>query len=285
MNEHTDYRVALLQFAPLLGERQANLATIETVLGDAEADLFILPELATSGYALPDRESGMDLAEGLTQGEGLDRLQALAEKKDAALVAGLPLREGDRLYNAAGLFRPGAAPVFYRKLHLFYREQELFDPGDRPVEVHEHRGLNLGMMICFDWVFPEVARSLTLAGAQLLAHPSNLVLPGFAQAAMVTRSVENGVFTATCNRVGEESYPDEQKALRFTGLSQLLDPRGTRLVACDEAESSLIQASIDPGMASNKSLTPHNHLLEDRRPELYGALSSSPREKPSEQSP
>jgi predicted amidohydrolase len=274
MGTNADYRVALFQFAPQLGDREANLTAIESGLEDAEADLFILPELATSGYALPDRDAALALAEGLGAGPGLSRLQALAERKDAAIIAGLPLLEGERLYNAAGLFRPGRPPVFYRKIHLFYRERELFDAGDRPLEVHEHRGLRLGIMICFDWVFPEVARRLTLDGAQLLAHPSNLVLPGFAQAAMVTRAVENGVFAATCNRVGEEAFSDEERPLRFTGLSQLLDNRGAKLTACDEQETALIIGKIDPTAAADKSLTPHNHLLDDRRPELYGGLPS-----------
>ncbi len=282
MSGKADYRVALFQFAPRLGDRTANLDAIEAGLGEVDAELFILPELATSGYALPDRAAVMALAEDIGAGPGLDRLQALAQKKDAAIIAGFPLRESDRLYNAAGLFRPGQAPVFYRKLHLFYRERELFDAGDRPLEVHEHRGLRLGMMICFDWLFPEVARRLTLDGAQLLAHPANLVLPGFAQAAMVTRAVENGVFAATCNRVGEETFPDETKALRFTGLSQVLGNRGDRLVACGESETALLSVSIDPAAAADKSLTPHNHVLGDRRPEFYGGMPCPDKENPAE---
>ncbi len=277
MTGSADYRVALFQFAPRLAEREANLAAIETGLADTAAELFILPELATSGYALPDRAAALALGESPTGGPALERLQALAEKKDAALIVGLPLVEGERLYNAAGLFRPGRTPVFYRKLHLFYRERELFDPGDRPLTVHEHRGLHLGIMICFDWIFPEVARQLALDGAQLLAHPANLVLPGFAQAAMVTRAVENGVFAATCNRVGQEAFPDEEQALRFTGLSQLLDHRGRKLLACGENESSLLVTAIDPGAAGDKYITPHNHLLNDRRPGFYsGLLAETP---------
>ncbi len=269
-----NYRVGLFQFAPRLGDRRANLEAIEAGLEGAEAELFVLPELATSGYALQERQAALAIAERPEGSEGLERLQALAERKDAALVVGLPLHEGDKLFNASALLRPGRDPVFYRKLHLFYRERELFEPGDRPPEVHEHRGLGIGVMICFDWVFPETARLLALAGADLIAHPSNLVLPGFAQAAMVTRSVENGVFSVTCNRVGEESYTDEAKPLRFTGLSQLLDTRGERRIRFDEVETRCAVVEIDPAAAADKMLTPRNHLIEDRRVDFYGELTA-----------
>lgn len=269
-------RVGLLQFAPRLGDRAANLSAIESALTGYEADLFVLPELATSGYALPSREAGMDLAETPQVGSpGLACLQDLAEAKNAALVVGLPLREGERLFNAAALLRPDREPAFYRKLHLFYREQDLFTPGDRPPEVHEHRGLGIGMLICFDWVFPETARLLALAGADLLAHPSNLVLPDFAQTAMVTRSLENGVFSATANRTGEERFSDDSRTLRFTGLSQLLDTRGRPLLRFDRTESRCAVVELDPAAARDKLLTPRNHLLDDRRPEYYGRLLAS----------
>ena len=266
------YRVGLFQFAPRLGEREANLDAIEAGLEGADAELFVLPELATSGYALQDPTGARAVAERPEGSAGLARLQALSEAKNAALVVGLPLLEDDELFNASALLRPGREPVFYRKLHLFYREKELFAPGDRPPEVHEHRGVCIGVMICFDWVFPETARLLALAGADLIAHPSNLVLPGFAQAAMVTRSVENGVFTVTCNRVGEESYPDEEKPLRFTGLSQVLDTRGARQVGFGEDETRCEVVELDPAEAADKMITPRNHLLADRRVEFYRGL-------------
>ncbi len=127
-------------------------------------------------------------------------------------------------------------------------------------------------MICFDWVFPELARCLALAGADLLAHPANLVLPGLAQAAMVTRAIENGVFAATANRVGEERFPAAPEPLRFTGSSQLLDPRGRALLALDATETRCAVAAIAPAAARDKRLTTRNHLFADRRPDCYPGL-------------
>jgi len=263
-------RVAVVQTAPRLGEREANLADIADHARAAAADLAVFPELATCGYAFGAREAVADLAERPGGSPGLDALQALAEETSGALVVGMPLAEGGRLHNAAALLRPGAEPVFYRKLHLFYREPELFDPGDAPPAVHEFRGLRLGLMICFDWIFPELARHLALAGADLIAQPANLVLT-LCQDAMVTRAVENRVWTLTANRVGEERFPDGE-ALRFTGASQLVDPRGRRVLNLPGDAPAMDAADVDPAAARDKMVTARNHVLDDRRPALYRSL-------------
>jgi len=122
------------------------------------------------------------------------------------------------------------------------------------------------MMICFDWVFPEMARSLALLGAQVLCLSANLVLP-FCQQAMITRSIENGVFTVLCNRVGAERRAG--KELCFTGLSEIIGPRGELLARASGEEEEVIAAEIDPAMADDKWITPRNHLFEDRRLDLY----------------
>ncbi|MBN2171985.1 MAG: hypothetical protein JW819_11770 [Candidatus Krumholzibacteriota bacterium] len=268
-------RVAVVQTAPRLGERAANLADMAARARAAAADLTVFPELATCGYAFGARDAVADLAERPGGSPGLDALQALAEELRGALVAGLPLAEGGRLYNAAALLRPGAEPVFYRKLHLFYREPELFDAGDAPPRVHEFRGLRLGLMICFDWIFPELARHLALAGADLIAQPANLVLT-LCQDAMVTRAVENRVWTLTANRVGEERFPDGE-TLRFTGGSQVVDPCGRRVLALPVGEPAAGTADVDPAAARDKMVTARNHVLDDRRPALYRSLVAEDR--------
>jgi predicted amidohydrolase len=269
-------RVALCQTRPRLGEREANLGLIEEAARSVAADLYIFPELATTGYAFEGREALRDLAESPRGGPGLDLLQELAEALGAGLVCGLPLVEGNRLYNAAVLARPGAEPVFYRKLHLFYREKDLFDPGEAPPPVTPVGNLRVGMMICFDWIFPETARLLALAGADLIAHPANLVLD-LCQKAMVTRSIENGLYTATVNRIGAERYADGE-TLAFTGRSQLLNPKGRCLLRFPAEKTAVRCANIDPAAARAKQVTGRNHALADRRPEHYGALLDPPAE-------
>jgi len=263
-------RLALIQTSPRLGRRESNLAAIEEAIGSVEADVFCLPELCTSGYAYDSKEAFLELAEGRSLHPGMDYFQELSQRKGAAVIAGFPYGEEGRLFNASGLFRPGVEPMLYRKLHLFARERRVFEPGDRPPEVAEFKGARLGMMICFDWLFPEVARLLTLAGADVIVHPSNLVTP-YCQRAMFARALENSVFIATANRVGTESYPDGA-ALRFTGGSQVMGHRGDTLLELPSDGISAAVVEFEPRLARDKWITPRNHILKDRRTEFFGPL-------------
>jgi predicted amidohydrolase len=122
------------------------------------------------------------------------------------------------------------------------------------------------MMICFDWAFPEVARTLALEGADLIAHPSNLVLD-LCQRAMFARCVENRVFAVTANRHGEERRPEGR--LRFTGRSQVVGPDGSLLRRAPTRRDELFLGEIDPKRARDKKITPGNDVLRDRRPGFY----------------
>ena len=124
-------------------------------------------------------------------------------------------------------------------------------------------------MICFDWVFPEVARTLALRGADLLCHPSNLVLT-YCQKTMLTRCLENSVFAVTANRTGTETRPRGE--LVFTGQSQIVGPKGDVIVSSNSQNQELILHEIDIDTARDKSITDNNDLLSDRRPEYYTAL-------------
>mgnify|MGYP001439503708 FL=1 len=130
------------------------------------------------------------------------------------------------------------------------------------------------MMVCFDWVFPEVARALALAGADIICHPSNLVL-GYCQQAMLTRCLENKVYAITANRYGFDHRPHGN--LRFTGRSQIVAPGGTLLHKAASQRDELFVMDIDPALARDKSITPRNEVLRDRRPEFYTALTARKR--------
>ena len=122
-------------------------------------------------------------------------------------------------------------------------------------------------MICFDWRFPETARSLALQGAEIIAHPSNLVLPHCPQA-MITRCLENRVFAITADRVGDESRVPKE-FLQFIGQSQVVDPDGKILVRASETEEEVCIVEIDLEKAREKFLNPKNDIFKDRRPDLY----------------
>jgi len=259
-------KIAMLQFAPVFGELESNLETIRQALDGLTADLIILPELCTTGYQFVDREELARLAEA-PDGPSLEQMSALARNCQGNIVYGFAESSNGKLFNSAALVGKKGVLALYRKVHLFADEKRLFDPGDLGFVVHKTAGASIGIMICFDWIFPESARTLTLKGAQLIAHPANLVLP-YCQDAIVTRALENRVFCATCNRTGEEERI-EGKPLRFTGKSRLVAPDGRVLADGEGDRQELLMVEIDPRQAANKKVTPENDLLADRRPELY----------------
>ena len=121
-------------------------------------------------------------------------------------------------------------------------------------------------MICFDWIYPESARSLALKGAQLIVHPANLVLPNCPDA-MVTRCLENRVFTATADRVGEENRGGVD--LKFIGTSEIVAPDGKILCRLGVHEPAISVADIDLSLADKKQINEYNHLFKRRRPDQY----------------
>ena len=258
-------KLGLYQFSPEFGAVERNVERIARAVRGAEAELWVLPELATTGYLFADRAECGTLAESLP-GPTTEALAAVCRERGTRLVVGLAERSGERLYNAAAYLGPEGVLGTYRKVHLFDREQSCFDPGPEPFRVHPLGEFRLGMMICFDWLFPEAARSLALLGAELIVHPANLVLP-YCQAAMVTRALENGVACATCNRIGTERRAGTE--LTFTGRSQVLDPRGRLLGQAAADVEAVLVVDVDLAPARDKRITERNDRLGDRRPELY----------------
>jgi predicted amidohydrolase len=260
-------RVALYQFDPCFGEVDSNLEQVEAALSkvDAKADLWILPELFSTGYTFASRSETASLAEAI-DGPTVGRVIAWAKELNCAIAFGFAEESGGTLYNSGAIVDGNGVRMHYRKLHLFDREKLVFEAGNLPLEVLDIAGVRCGMMICFDWRFPETARSLGFLGADLLVHPSNLVLP-WCPDAMITRALENNVFIATCDRWGVEERAGQR--LRFIGSSQVVNPRGERLAALGEEEDGWIAVDIDPADARNKQVNAHNHLHGDRRPEFY----------------
>ncbi len=261
----------LIQSNPQLGAVEANLVAVQAVIAEAAFDLLVLPELFATGYYFHDRAQVRQLSEPVPGGPTTQFLIELAAAKEAFICGGLAERDGDCLYNSAVLVGPEGLIACYRKLHLFYEETLWFSPGDKPLEVHDLGVARVGMMICYDWRFPEVARVLALKGAQVILHPTNLVQP-YCQEAMITRCLENGVFAATANRIGSDTKPDGSN-LTFTGGSQVVNPRGEVLCRATVDEEAVLIIDIDPAEADDKLITEHNHLLNDRRPEHYGPVA------------
>jgi predicted amidohydrolase len=263
----TRFHVGFVQFHPVFGDRDANLRSLIETLRDLEADLLVLPELPFTGYYFGSRAEAMALAESPRRSAIVESLVEHCKARDVHIVTGFAERDGDRCFNASLLLWRRGVKRTYRKLHLFNEEKRWFDPGNLPLSVDRVGGCRVGMMVCYDWVVPEVARTLALRGAQVIAHPANLVLP-LAQRAMITRCIENGVFSITANRTGADRC--RQGAIRFTGRSQIVDPKGELLFRAPARGVLAHVEPIDPARTNDKSLTPRNHLLRDRRPEFYG---------------
>jgi predicted amidohydrolase len=260
------FRVGYYQFRPRFAEPRANCDRVLRRLAEVEADVIVLPELPFTGYLFRDRRELASMAEQPRESSLVDDLVALCRERDLLLVTGFAEKSDHRVFNSSLLLGPRGILRTYRKIHLFNKEKRWFDPGDLAFEVDRVRGVRVGMMICFDWVFPEAARALALGGADLLAHPSNLVLD-YCQRVMTARCIENGVFAVTANRFGEDRRPHDR--VRFTGRSQVAGPRGDVIRRAPSQREELFLCDIDPRDARDKKITPANHLLRDRRPEFY----------------
>lgn len=260
-------RVGVFQFAPEFGNVQANLDTIENAVRNAHADLIVLPELCTTGYQFTSAEEVKSLAEPVRGGESVRRFESVCRKNGFYLVAGIAESEEGVCYNSSVLIGPGGWIGTYRKIHLFLEEKLWFRPGNLGFGVWDAGPARIGMMICFDWIFPESSRTLALAGADILCHPANLVLP-YCPDAMVTRSIENRVFTITANRVGSEKRGGREE-LRFIGKSQVTGVKGEILARLGGHEQALRTVEIFPPAARDKKITEMNDVFGDRRPEEY----------------
>jgi predicted amidohydrolase len=264
-------RVGFYQFSPVFGDVSANLKKVSAALSGMEADLIVLPELFNTGYQFVSEGEARELAEPIPGGETCATLMDLAHERRTYIVAGLAECDKDDVYNSSLLVGPEGYIGKYRKLHLFYEEKRWFRPGQEPPPVFDVGGVRLGLMICFDWIFPETARMLSLQGADVLCHPANLVFT-LCHQAMLIRCIENRVYAITCNRTGQDARkPDE--TLTYTGGSQIVDPRGKLLVraSAESDESQVVE--IHPERSRNKDFNEYNNIVRDRRVDIYEMLS------------
>lgn len=265
-------KAGFYQFNPIFGKKEENIHKVIAAVKDADVDLIVLPEFFATGYQFVSCEEADELSEPVPDGYTSEILSDLSHQKNMYIVAGLPEKHGNKLYNSAVLTGPDGFIGVYRKTHLFFEENFFFKPGDTGFKVWDTKIGNIGIMICFDWFFPEAMRALALSGADVIAHPSNLVLP-YCPDSMPVRCLENRVFAVTANRTGEENRK-EGPPLRFIGKSEIVSPNGNILARAPEDEDALMIAEIDPKTARDKKLNPFNDMFKDRKPEMYRVLSN-----------
>jgi len=258
-------RIAVVQTDPRFGDVAFNVAQAVELISSMEADLYVVPELFNTGYNFTDRKEVEKLAEA-PDGFTFRSMTEAAAKTGARIVYGFA-EKSDALYNSAALVGPSGIIGLYRKVHLYFRETLLFTPGNLGFPVYDLPFGRLGIMICFDWYFPESARTLALKGAQIIAHPSNLVLPHCPDA-MTVRCLENRVFAATADRVGTEKRGGS--SLTYIGTSEIVGPDGAVLIRMDQLEAGIRVVEVDLKLALKKKINRYNDLIAGRRPGEYG---------------
>lgn len=256
-------KIGFLQFSPAFCNVEK---TMDKILyhkrAISEADLLVLPELCNSGYNFADKEEALSASEEVNNSIFLKFLTDLCHETQTSFVTGFNEREGQKLYNSAIYITDKGICGKYRKLHLFMNEKDIFDPGNLGLPVFDFRGFKLGMLVCFDWMFPEIWRILALKNAHIICHPSNLVLP-FAQQAVPVYALTNRIYIVTANRIGSE------KNLTFTGISIISSPKGKILDKATEKDEVINIVDVDLKLSEDKMITPRNHAFFDRRPDEY----------------
>ncbi|HEY2932383.1 MAG TPA: carbon-nitrogen hydrolase family protein [Acidobacteriota bacterium] len=272
-------KVAAVQFNPEIGKPERNLERMLQYLDQAAATgvkLAVFPEAALSGYVFDERSEALSVAEPVP-GPGSRKLEEKCAKLNVFAVMGMLERDGERLFNTAILCGPDGLLGHYRKTHLPFLGVDRFaTPGDFPLHVCDTPIGRIGVMICYDQRFPEVARCLALQGADIIVLPTNW--PVGAESApefiLRTRALENRVFLIGANRVGTE------RGARFIGRSCILDPAGNRIAEADAHSETLLAADIEPTRAREKRIVIEKGKFEmdtvgDRRPDLYGVLTET----------
>lgn len=283
--------VALVQHANR-GDVDANLTLIERQLASAAAQgaqLVLLQELHNGAYFCQVEDPGnFDLAEPIP-GPSSERLSQQAKRHGLVVVASLFERRAAGLHHntAVVIDRDGRIAGRYRKMHIpddpAYYEKFYFAPGDlgfTPIDTSLGR---LGVLICWDQWFPESARLMALAGAELLLYPTAIGWDSRDDAVEQARqrdawmtvqrahAVVNGIPLLTCNRVGLEASPTAgDPGIAFWGASFACGPQGEILAQADEREQTLL---VDIDLARGEDIRRIWPFLRDRRIDAYADLS------------
>jgi (R)-amidase len=250
-------RAVLVQATPAPGDLEANLAfacaAIDAAAGrSGGAELVAFPEMFLGGYRIRDqRPIAPDV---------LALVGTAARSAGVTVVIGGPEAVDGGLANSAFVFAPsGELAGVYRKTHLFGAERGAFVPGSELAPI-EAGGRRLGVMVCFDVEFPEVARTLALRGAELLVTISANMEPfeDDHDAFVRARALENERPHLYVNRTGSES------GAVFVGRSQAVDAEG-RVLAVAGAEPETLTVEVPPPGRRDE----RTQYLAQRRPELY----------------
>ena len=269
-------KLAVVQTNVTFADPAANLQRMQAQLREtaqAGAELTLFPECVLTGYGFHSLEEARPFAESIP-GPATTAITATCRELNVNCVFGLLESDGERMFNAAVTVGPEGVIASYRKVHLPHLGIDQYvNYGDRPFAIHTVRGVNIGVLICYDVGFPEAVRSLALLGADLILLPTNWPPGAECQAEHIipSRAMENHLYVAAANRVGEE------RGFRYIGNSSICAPGGARIAKAPASDEAVLYAEIDVAIARKKRIVrvPGKHSIDriaDRRPELYGQL-------------
>ncbi|MFZ5817901.1 MAG: nitrilase-related carbon-nitrogen hydrolase [Bacillota bacterium] len=257
------YTGAVVQYEPRFGEKAHNLAQLLRLTEEAAragARLVVLPEMAATGYCFRSREEIAPFVEPVPGGPTLEALGALAARWNLHVVVGLPEVEPATgvYYNTAALIGPKGFIGKYRKLHSYIDETRWARDGDLGMPVFETEIGRIAIQICMDADYFEPARLAAVAGADLIAFPTNWLGK---ESIWYARAAENGLYMLCANRWGEE------RGARFCGNSAIIDPEGRALNLLSTGDGICL-ADLDLERVHRR----RDSLLALRRPALYQEL-------------
>ncbi len=266
-----------VQMAPRRGDRSANLDSARAGIAAASfegARLVVFPEASLTGYVYHDRESAHEAA---IQADGPELLEiaAMCRARDVWAVVGGIERDDDRLHNSLFLIGPEGPAGRYRKTHTLCLGVDRFTtPGTRPPPVFDTPLGRIGLNICYDGTFPETARALKLAGAQLIVLPTNWPNLRLKREQVRMRAYENHVNYLAVNRVGVE------EGVSFHSGTMAADWRGDLIGELGDG-AGLLHVDFDMEAADRNRVVEVGGEYEydyvaDRRPDLYGRLTETP---------
>jgi len=267
-------RILGVQFTPELGNKELNLRKAEFFIENNmwfKPDLVVLPEVFNSGFGSNIQGQAEFIPDGTTAG----LMSNLASKYSTNIIAGSYAEkcpEG-KLKNTSVVFnRSGAIIGKYQKIHLFshygFNEAEFFTAGDKAVIVETDIG-KIGLSICYDIRFPELYRSLTYAGAEIIVCCANWPYQRLDHWLTLNRAraIENQIFFISSNQVGKV-----QEGLIAAGHSMVINPWGD-IIASAGGEEGVVLTEID--LDAVKKLREDFPALDDRNLDAYEIQSLS----------
>ncbi len=250
-------KVAYMQYDVAYADVEKNLKTVETMCEQLDADLLVLPELAFSGYSFVDASLLYPLASKSTNDLIARRMGSLAKKKSMGIIYGTAIYENHHYYNAAVALDESGVVHTHRKITLTDNEKVFARGGE--AAVFSIKGVNVGIMICFDAWFAPLATHLREQGAQLFVVPANFGGPWTHDVARV-RALENTRPVVLVNRTGSEIIASKRET--FCGGSRMIDAYGNVLVVSGQTPNVQVREITIPEKTAFKSLLSSTMLDE-----------------------